>query len=417
MNAVCQNIDLDALAVRLSTMTADQILAEKRLIQRPDSDAQDAVDGYLAHMWVYDAELTDRGDSRIARTRDFLINEPTPPIWVNTAVWVEADIPPRPWIVPGYLLRGGVTLVVAPGGTMKSLLMLAWATALARGEPYGDFRPVGQMPVVVFNVEDGPDEQNLRLSAIGRQFDVSSSDIAGKVFRCGPAEGGRLFAEDDARNLVPTPAMAALEALIASSGAGVLIADPLAELHGADENANGAMNAVIAAFRGLARRLKIAVVLIHHTRKGANSPGDADTARGGSSIIGAVRIALTLTTMSEEDARRFGMPTDRANRSHYVRLDDAKANYSPIGDARWFEKVVYELDNGERVPAPVPWTPPAPKTASADDLAALATAVQSGARRVSRGRLSYLPTHDQFGRCWWIMDLLVRIVREPQSPG
>ena len=54
------------------------------------------------------------------------------------------------------------------------------------------------------------------------------------------------------------------------------------------------------------------------------------------------------------------MAKDRKTRSPYVRLDDAKQNYSAIGEARWFEKVVYTLDNGEAVAAAVPWTAPDP---------------------------------------------------------
>jgi hypothetical protein len=41
-----------------------------------------------------------------------------------------------------------------------------------------------------------------------------------------------------------------------------------------------------------------------------------------------------------------------------VRLDDAKQNYAGIGEAVWYEKIPYDLDNGETVPAAVPWKAP-----------------------------------------------------------
>ena len=44
--------------------------------------------------------------------------------------------------------------------------------------------------------------------------------------------------------------------------------------------------------------------MVHHTRKGIGAPGDPDTARGASAIIGAVRSALTLMGMSEDDVLR-----------------------------------------------------------------------------------------------------------------
>ena len=52
------------------------------------------------------------------------------------------------------------------------------------------------------------------------------------------------------------------------------------------------------------------------------------------------------------------MEKDRKTRSSYVRLDDAKQNYAAIGEARWFEKVVYQIGSGERVAAAVPWQAP-----------------------------------------------------------
>lgn len=55
---------------------------------------------------------------------------------------------------------------------------------------------------------------------------------------------------------------------------------------------------------------------------------------------------------------RGGALTDRKTRSRYVRLDDVKQNYADIGDANWYEKTLYSLDNGETVPAAVLWTPP-----------------------------------------------------------
>src|SRR4030095_15372640 len=103
------------------------------------------------------------------------------------------------------------------------------------------------------------------------------------------------------------------------------------------ENDNTAQRALIAAFRALAIEFNMAVIVVHHTRKGATSPGDPDSARGGSAIIGAARIVLTCFTMSEDDAEAFGLPKDRKTRSNFMRLDDAKQNYAGIGDAQWYE--------------------------------------------------------------------------------
>jgi len=152
--------------------------------------------------------------------------------------------------------------------------------------------------------------------------------------------------------------MDGLRGLLRDRAPALLIADPLAELHTAEENDNTALRSVIAEFRALAIKFNIAVILVHHTRKGAVTPGDPDSARGASAIIGAGRIVATLAGMSEDDADALGLPKDRKSRSRYVRLDGAKSNYAAIGDPGWYEKVLYQLDNGENVPAAVPWTAP-----------------------------------------------------------
>lgn len=282
-----------------------------------------------------------------------------PAIWIDTDPWQETDIPRRPWVAPGYALRGAVTVVTGPPSAMKSSLMLAWACSIALGREHGDFRPREAGKVVVYDVEDDRHEQRRRLSSTLRQFNASASDIRGKVITAGPVGVGTLLEVDAELGIVnETPAMHALRDLLREREADMLILDPLAELHTAAENDNTALRSVIAALRTLAAEFEIAVIVLHHTRKGGAMPGDPDAARGASSLIGAARIVLTLCPMSEEDAEMLGVARDRMTRSSYVRLDDAKQNYAAIGDARWFEKIVYALDNGEHVPAAVPWKAP-----------------------------------------------------------
>jgi len=285
--------------------------------------------------------------------------DPPPSIWIDADEWIESDIPRRAWVAPGYALRGAVTIVAGAPSVMKSSLMIAWAIAVALGRPYGDFRPATAGIAALYNVEDDAIEQRRRLSAALRQFNAAPSDIAGCVVRITPAATGALFVVDRAAGrILPTPAMTQLRAAIAARQPDVLIADPLSELHGCDENDNTALRGVIAEFRALAIAHNLAVVLIHHVRKGGVTPGDPDGARGASSIIGAARIVYTLVGMTEDEAAAFGMPTDQLSRSRYIRLDSAKQNYAGHGEPKWLEKALYLLENGETIAAAVPWAPP-----------------------------------------------------------
>jgi hypothetical protein len=242
---------------------------------------------------------------------------------------------------------------------MKSSLTLAWTCSIALGRDYGDFRPGARGTVIVYGVEDDRDEQRRRLSATLRQFEAVPAEIRGRIIITGPKAVGTLLGFDsNTGSISETSAMAELRGLLLQHRPDALILDPLVEIHTAEENNNIALRAVVARLRALAAEFNMAVIILHHTRKGTVEPGDPDAARGASSLVGAGRIVLTLCTMTETDADLLAIAADRKTRSAYLRLDDAKQNYAAIGDARWFEKIVYMLDNGEHVPAAVPWTPP-----------------------------------------------------------
>jgi hypothetical protein len=280
------------------------------------------------------------------------------PLWVDRAAFNAAAIPRRPWAVPGYLMRGSVTVLSGQGAGGKSSLVVRWTINAATGQAIGQFAPSATLKVVNYNTEDDRDEQQRRYSA-ALKASGHDLDVMQNIIRCGPEDVGTLFERDQATGRIsPTAAMAQLEELCVSSGADVLFCDPLAELHNAEENDNTAMRAVVAAFRSLAKRLNIAVVILHHDRKGNNSPGDMDRVRGASAISGAVRVMLTLTTMTEEEAEKLGINPEERRR--HFRIDGAKSNYAPTQDAEWWRLAAYEIENGEQIAACMPWQAPSP---------------------------------------------------------
>jgi hypothetical protein len=300
---------------------------------------------------------------------------PARTIWFDDSEWDEGAIPRRPWLAVGYLLRGSVTAIVGPGGISKSSLMLTWAVHLAHGIPCHRMAPLGSFRVMIYNVEDDSDEQRRRLSAILGRLGKTPRDIAGKIARIGPESTGTLIDRGESGIQVDTAAMQELERHIEDFRPDVLILDPLAELHTSEENDNTALRGVVARFRALAARHNIAVVLLHHTRKGITAPGDADTARGASSIVSAARVVLTITGMTEDDARKFGLTPDA--RKHHFRLDGGKSNYAGLTDGEWFERITVLLANGDAVAAVAPWQPPV-DIVTTDVIVALTESVAKG---------------------------------------
>ena len=284
--------------------------------------------------------------------------QPAKPIlWQMPGEWDERDIPMRPWVAPGHLLRGAVTVVSGPGGGGKSSLMVAWSTCLTVGCAFGRFRASGPVRVLNYNVEDDEDEQMRRYSAMLGRLGLSPKALEGRLGVIGPTGVGTLLAvHPDGRALVNTHVMKRLKEVIVAFEPDVLMLDPFVELHGADENDNTAVRGVMAMLRTLAKAHDMAVGVLHHSRKGAGTPGDPDSIRGAGAIVGASRLSFTINPMSEDDAAKLGLKPEQ--RRWYFRLDDAKANYSPLLDAQWFEKQGRELANGDSVAVAWPWQPP-----------------------------------------------------------
>lgn len=280
----------------------------------------------------------------------------TPPIWIDAEDWIEADLPPRKWIARGYFLRGAVTAVIGPPGVSKSSLMLACAAAAALGRPLHGMTPTRPCRVMLLNAEDDRHEQRRRLSGVLRTFGKRPEDIAGNIIRVGAAGAATLLTRCPDGELESTPAFVALEAAIALHRPDLLVLDPFSELHADEENANVQMREVVARLRQLAVKYDLALVIVHHTRKGAAVAGDMDAARGASSVVGAARIVLTVAGMTEDDAKAFGLLA--GSHKHFFRVDGAKSNYATLSDAEWFERQQHQLDNGDLVAVPVPWTPP-----------------------------------------------------------
>jgi len=271
--------------------------------------------------------------------------QPTP-IAVHAAFPIDAaTIPPRKWSVPGLLLCGSVSILVAPPGSGKSLLTLQMAIAVAAGVSWGGWQPRGRQKVLVINSEDDLDEMRRRLFVAAREMGVAQSQLEGWLDLAANPEG-IVIAKADSRTktVVKTPLSEDLILTIQTNHYGLVVVDPFAETFVGDENSNSEVKWAGVLWRAVARATGIALWLVHHTKKyAAGMAGDADASRGGGAMVGIARVVGTLFTMTEDEAE--GMEVDPERRGDYVRYDDGKANYSRKGDVRWFEKASRDVGN------------------------------------------------------------------------
>jgi hypothetical protein len=268
-------------------------------------------------------------------------------------------LPRRRWLLEGTMLRGSVTVRVAPPGAGKSTLGIEQGVAIVTGRAITGHRVHEQTKVWIYNNEDDGDELKRRLAAVLQHWAIPFAEIKGRLALNSGAERPLLVAKiDRAGNVIRLPDVDACIDHIRTYGIGVFIVDPFVETHEVSENSNEQIKAVAIMFREIARRGECAVMLVHHTAKppqGASDghAGNLNTARGASALVGVARIVQTLFSMSSKDAERYGVAEQE--RHLYVRLDDAKANVTLIGaDARWFRRTGVTIANGDEVGVLVP---------------------------------------------------------------
>lgn len=318
---------------------------------------------------------------------------PPPPRGNGKLVLRQARLPnpetllPRQWLYGTQLIRGAVSVLVAPGGTGKSAYAMAVGIALAAHRSFlGDyiFAPVN---VAVINLDDPMDELERRVAAVMLAHKIRREDLDGRLF-LEDCDGHGLTlaapARDDNGFCVANPDEQALVALIRENDIGVIVCDPFAESHTLEENSNPQMIQAAAVWRRIARATNCAVLLVHHVRKG--DAAGIDAARGAKALTDSARVGLLMTTMSPAEAEEFGIPDD--DRLAYVRLDDAKRNMAPAAKARWFHLHSVRLGNtfdpmypnGDSVGAIVPWQPPENELAKAptNELYTVLSAIRTG---------------------------------------
>jgi hypothetical protein len=155
----------------------------------------------------------------------------------------------------------------------KSFLALDIAVAVASGRPclrrFSVSRP-GR--VLLFAAEDALWEVRRRLEGIARAAGAVFSDLDIQVITVPTV---RLDIPRDREGLEKT---------VAGLKPRVLILDPLVRMHRVDENAVAEIAPLLAYLRGLQRRYRTAVLLVHHSRKGAAHIRGGQALRGSSEL-------------------------------------------------------------------------------------------------------------------------------------
>jgi AAA domain len=199
--------------------------------------------------------------------------------FLDVEVMRKTPPPPVAWLIEGLAARGALTLLAGQPKAGKSLLALALAGGVAAGEPLGGVA-CRRAKALAIDAENGADEIHRRIWALGL-----------------PAPAARQLHVLEARGLDLRAELPSLERLIASRAPNLVVLDSFRSLWSGSERADAEVEALLSELRALAKRRKLALMLLHHTTKGG-SPY-----RGSNAIAAGVDLAATLTAPVHEPDR------------------------------------------------------------------------------------------------------------------
>ena len=175
------------------------------------------------------------------------------------------------WLVTGLWSEQAVGIVGGEPKCCKSFLALDLAVAVAAGVPcLRRFAVPRAGRVLLFAAEDVLHVVRQRLDGICKAAGVALAELDIQVIT---APTVRLDLDADRRNLAET---------VARLQPRLLILDPFVRLHRIDENASGEVAPLLAYLRELQRRHDVAVLVVHHAKKGGGGVRAGQALRGSS---------------------------------------------------------------------------------------------------------------------------------------
>jgi hypothetical protein len=265
---------------------------------------------------------------------------------------MSATIPGVEWLWPSWIPRGMVTLFGAAPGAGKSLVALDLARRIIHGEPFPDGAPVPcpGSNVLIVDAEGAPNLLNQR----ARAWDIDRHRLF-LMLATGPSGLIDLDNEKEQLRLIQ---------MCGQIKPALIVVDSLAAATARGETSLQGARATLGVLSLIARKLNIALLVIHHLRKRAGSglagfPSRVTTGdlRGSTHLSAAARSVLALSWVGAPGPPPFTPPADPAapsvpaSRPHTPfdgprRLEVVKTNLCrhppPLG-------LIFE---GENVPVP-----------------------------------------------------------------
>lgn len=303
---------------------------------RSDAELRATVD--TAPTWQPDQSANHRARSR----KQYLPNAHyvAPPLnWGNPTTWHGKDIPPREWLVDGWVPMRQVTMLSGDGGVGKTLLAQQLLTAAATGTNWLGM-PARHVRALGVFCEDDDTELARRQKAINDHMGLDFNDLEDMQWASRVGLETLLIdltTHDEDKML--TPLYQTIHNATQDFGAQLLVLDSLHDLFGGNENYRSQAQQFINKLRNIALDMDGAVVLCAHpSRSGLN---DGSGTSGSTAWNNAVRSRFYLHRSEADDGEE---PDENARV-----ISRKKSNYARRGEflnLTWNDGVLIPLDSG-----------------------------------------------------------------------
>jgi hypothetical protein len=258
----------------------------------------------------------------------------------------DGKIPPRQWLLGTTFCRGNLSGLISAGAGGKTTVRIVQLLSAASDRSLTGEHVFVQCRVMIVCLEDDMKELRRRVWAAMLHHKVTPSDVRGSLILTTPRGLKIAELENKTGKVVAGGLYRALVKAVDELKLDILCIDPAVKAHSVRENDNPEIDAFASLLTDLAADKNIAIDLLSHERKaGAVNAGDVNRGRGAGSLKDAMRLAQTLTGMSETEAATLGVC--EVDRMFLVRLDNAKVNIAPPSrTATWFHLVGVNLGNG-----------------------------------------------------------------------
>lgn len=193
------------------------------------------------------------------------------------------DIPPPEYLIDGLIEDRALSAVVGASGAGKSAVVLDMILSVARGLPWKG-HPVKRTRVL-YIAGEGVSGAAQRVKAWETQHAVG---VGQDLFMIPEAV---LLSGSDAHRVWPW-----LAANVRANDIGLVVFDTLARMAiGLDENSAQDMGKAVGMFDRLRKESGAGVMVVHHTKRGA------ETARGSSALFGALDSEVLVRKADEDD--------------------------------------------------------------------------------------------------------------------